>query len=919
MLRALRDPGRNLKEYYKTRPLELAAKFGIKLPKKPVTVMLELGVITEEEAAEKFGKIEPGLRELVEDVTTLQVTDACAVANRGGGKAGSVEIPVPTPFGWKRLGDLVVGDKVFDEQGRVCHVTKAYPIMNGRPCSEIIFNDGSGMIVDDDHLWLTSTAASRHADRYSVGGSKKPQQMRTSFASVKTTAEIRDTLTIKAGRGRRDFHHQVRNSGPLVLRPKKLPIDPYLLGLWLGDGCAWNGTITVGHGDEAVIEQIEQLGPIKKYKGNGSAHLICVPGLGRKIKDLGLYRNKHVPNVYLRGSEQQRLDLLAGLMDSDGTTRSTSNNCQFDNTNERLANAVYELVVSLGWKATRSKKIGKLYGVEHKPVHRVSFRPTKQIFRNPRKAERLDFSVSQQSRHLSRTVVAVRSVPSVPVRCVEVDSESHLFLWGEQMVPTHNSFGVSFIEFFLWLLHDYDALNLGGSEWQADQVYQYLVGYLDEDPYWISLVKGDPQREKTTSLTGSWVVVLAASQKSVRSRHAGGTPKKRRGGILVVDEEAEAEKDVVEAALGTVNTARPSVTLRCSTFHNLEGSFQELIDNHVVMGYKLYRWDIFDVAEPCDCVDGCESEEVCFREDHYENFMNPDTGEMERRLIHRAYCGGRAKYSDGWITMREILAMWRRMKRNHSRWEVEAMGSRPSTAGHVIKDLNKFSENIANETGSSLYRRGYPVDINVDWGTGAAGVEVWQEQAGGKHVLLHADEIKENNETQILGVVLSYAKTYERDLVEIAADIGGGGNYLNPKLREEHHMPVRDVNFAELKETAVAAWNILNEAGLTVIPAEHEEFIHQVKNWKRKNGRIQKGDDHLCDTAICHFAKMIERLGLKKVRIPPRSFKTAAVTQDRNENHRNPGTVGYSRRNRPRVPVVRSFRRPVGQPKAKRR
>lgn len=568
LLRALRDPGRNLKEYYKTRPLELAEKFGIKLPKKPVQVMLEMGVITEEEAAEKFGKLEPGLRDLVEDVTTLKVRNAAAVANRGGGK----------------------------------------------------------------------------------------------------------------------------------------------------------------------------------------------------------------------------------------------------------------------------------------------------------------------------------------------------------------SFGVSFIEFVLWLLHDYDALNLGGSEWQADQVYQYLVGYLDDDPYWLTLVKGDPMREKTTSTSGAWVVVLAASQKSVRSRHAGGGPKKRRGGILVIDEEAEAEADVVEAALGTINTARPSVNVRCSTFHNLEGSFQNLIDNHVEMGYTLYRWDIFDVAAGCDCVGpGCGSDEDCFREDHFENYVNPDNGELEQRLIHRAYCGGRAMYADGWVLMEEIVAYWRRMKRNHSRWEVEAMGSRPSTAGHVIKDMNKFAENIVKQSGPSLYVRGHPIDICVDWGTGAAGVEVWQEQMGGKHVLLHADELKDNNETQILGSVLSYAKLYQRDLVEIAADIGGGGNYLNPKLREEHHLPVRDVNFAELKETAVSAWNILNEAGLTIIPAEHEEFIHEVRNWKRKSGRIQKGDDHLCDTAICHFAKMIERLGLKKVRIPPRSFRTAAVTERDNQNHQNPGTHGYTRKHRTRVPVARTFRRPVGQAKPKRR
>ncbi len=89
-LSALRDTARNLKEKYKGKPIELALHFGIKLPRKPVLVMIELGVITEEEAIKRFGTIEPGIRELVEDVCTLRVRNAVAVANRGGGKSKGV-------------------------------------------------------------------------------------------------------------------------------------------------------------------------------------------------------------------------------------------------------------------------------------------------------------------------------------------------------------------------------------------------------------------------------------------------------------------------------------------------------------------------------------------------------------------------------------------------------------------------------------------------------------------------------------------------------------------------------------------------------------------------------------------------------------------------------------------------------------
>lgn len=481
------------------------------------------------------------------------------------------------------------------------------------------------------------------------------------------------------------------------------------------------------------------------------------------------------------------------------------------------------------------------------------------------------------------------------------------------------SFGVSFIEFYLWMILDFDALNLGGSELQADQVYQYLLGYIESDPFWLTLLKGDPQRERTYKANDAWVRVLTASQKSVRSPHAGGTRKGlTRGGVLVIDEEAEAEKDIVEAALPTINTAKPSVNVRCSTFHNLEGSFQEVVDNHVEMGYKLYRWDIFDVAEPCDCVGGCQSAEPCFREDHTEDYLDPDDGELKTRLVHKAYCGGRARYAAGWISMEEIETLWKRMRRNHSRWEVEAMGSRPSTAGFVIKDLVWHAKNTVPETGEEIYIPGAPVTICVDWGTGAAGVGVWQEQPFGKHALLAAELLIDNNETQIFGSILAFAHRFRAELQEVAADIGGGGNYFNKKLREDHRLPCRDVNFNTEKEAAVGAWNIFNEGGDLILPGEWSEFHHQVKNWKRrKDGSIKKGDDHLCDMSICYFAKFIERLGLSTVRTIPQTFSTSG------REHKQVGAAAVSigsRRGGPlaRIPIVRTFGNPASSTSRRR-
>jgi hypothetical protein len=469
--------------------------------------------------------------------------------------------------------------------------------------------------------------------------------------------------------------------------------------------------------------------------------------------------------------------------------------------------------------------------------------------------------------------------------------------------------GVSFIETFLVFMLDYDALNLGGSELQADQVYQYILGYIDQAEEFKTLVKGEALQSKTETNNNAWIRVLTASSKSVRSPHAGGRKKDGRmaGGVLVIDEEAEADPKIVAAALPTINTARPSVNIRCSTFHNLEGSFAEVVDNSEEMGYKMYRWDIFDVCEGCDCPpDRCESNEKCFREDHIEVYTDPDDGQVKERVLHRAYCGGRARYAQGWIPIDEIETLFKRMKRNHSTWEVEAMGSRPSTSGFVIKDRQKFKRNIVESPASELYLPGWPITVCIDWGTLAAGLCVWQEQPNDTHALLHADLIEEAGQTEIFGAILGYRARYMNEFKEVAADIGGGGNYMNKSLREEHFITTRDVAFAEVKESAVAAWNIMNEAGKTIIPAEHEVFIDQVSKWKRRKGRIDKGNDHMCDSTICYFSQFIERLGVSHMRVAPRSFSArgqeGALARDTPRT--NSVATGMTR-----VPIMRTFGR----------
>jgi hypothetical protein len=134
------------------------------------------------------------------------------------GKALALDTPVPTPTGWTTMGELNDGDEVFDETGRPCRVVKAHPIRHDRPCFEVEFSDGSVIVADAEHLWQVETRSGR------VHGTGE---------KVLTTADMLDHVRVEAD-GR--LNYSVRVAEPLQLPDAELPISPYTLGAWLGDG-----------------------------------------------------------------------------------------------------------------------------------------------------------------------------------------------------------------------------------------------------------------------------------------------------------------------------------------------------------------------------------------------------------------------------------------------------------------------------------------------------------------------------------------------------------------------------------------------------------------------------------------------------------------------------------------------------------
>lgn len=340
----------------------------------------------------------------------------------------SIDTLIPTPDGWTTAGELSTGDLVFGSDGRVVPIAEALPIRWDEECFEIAFSNGDRVVTDAGHIWEVEERGKRTSTTYQW--------------EVKTIS----TAELVANK------HFILLGEPLVLQEESLLVDPYVLGVWLGDGHSANGRISC-HVDDAeeegnlIRETGYSVGDIHSHVGNGC--VFNINGLKEDLRQLGVLGRKAVPIAYLRGSRDQRLALLQGLMDTDGHFASLTNQCVFVNKELHLANAVVELCSSLGIKSTvkiQSPHFAEDYYCAE--TYRVQFTadPDVPVFRLKRKAI---LQTSGRTTHWRRTrrvgIVSIKAVESVPVRCISLDTPSHTFLCGRTMIPTHNSAQVEFV------------------------------------------------------------------------------------------------------------------------------------------------------------------------------------------------------------------------------------------------------------------------------------------------------------------------------------------------------------------------------------------------------------------------------------------------------------------------------------------
>ena len=362
--------------------------------------------------------------------------EAAPLAYMRGRSLKNTEL-IPTPTGMKPMGEIKIGDYVIGSNGTPTKVIGVYP-QGELPIYEVRFSDKTTSVCSGDHLWDTMTLnEKRHNKGY----------------TTKNTLEIKETLKNKHNQ---KIHRIPMISGPVQFESCEVQVDPYLLGVLLGDGHIRKGAVRISSVDEEILTECEQRIPngLLLKKRNGCDYAIVSEDknnqLLKSLYDLKLVGSKSdtkfVPENYKFNSVNVRLSILQGLLDTDGwICKHRSGNCriQYCSTSKTLAEDVMFLVRSLGGYACCNKRdfdesdshLHKKHVIKHtKSSYIVDIVMPTNPFKLDRKAKQY-----VNNRNPAKLICAIESIGVAECTCIQVEAEDHLYLTND-FVVTHNTF-----------------------------------------------------------------------------------------------------------------------------------------------------------------------------------------------------------------------------------------------------------------------------------------------------------------------------------------------------------------------------------------------------------------------------------------------------------------------------------------------
>ena len=409
---------------------------------------------------------EKEVRALQAVLSRPELSNAILLAEAGSGKSirSDTLVPVTDDRGYVEIGKLKVGDEVFDENGKPTKVLGVYP-QGELDAYEVTFSDDAKVVCNDEHIWAARTVWQHYQD---------DPYSEVTLSEMMDYDIIRESYKPSKGKITRKSMWYVPLAKAVERPEKEFDIDPYVLGVLIGDGCTTCGpAVHISSSDVDLIQHVSNLIGAVDFRKQKSSYSwffyndIYVEGKTNtntvKYSDLTsdlskydnvigcLALNKRIPEEYFLGSIEQRYALLQGLMDTDGTIiNSKRAGCSYHTSSKGLAEDFLKLINSLGYKGTiteqdRNDEIH--HNIEYSVHISLPVEEKKKLFRLTRKvnlalkAENEYYKNRKFYKHYDD--VAIKSVKKldkkVDMTCIYVDSPNHLYLCTENCIVTHNT------------------------------------------------------------------------------------------------------------------------------------------------------------------------------------------------------------------------------------------------------------------------------------------------------------------------------------------------------------------------------------------------------------------------------------------------------------------------------------------------
>lgn len=391
------------------------------------------------------------------------------------GKLIANSIPVLTTKGWKNHGELVVGDYVFNHLGKSVKVIGIAP--KDRADIKITFSNGEEIITNNDHKWLV-------------------QHRRWNDWRVVETKWLANR-TLKWSDGKKAF--KLPKIKPLKFEKRKLPVDPYTLGAWLGDGTTTAPRITIHPDDFDIIKNIPYKVSAKNiHNKTGIASFnFWKTDIVKGLKEIGVVTryggggfkgegNKFIPDIYKFSSVKQRTQLLAGLIDTDGYVRKEYRNngdregrVIITNTNKRLIDDCVEIVRSLSMRVSITKVKASLStsGIQgKKDIYYLGFDAELSI---PTVLERKKVYYRKKNKFIC--IDRIEKIKPAQGNCIKVDSDDGIYLVGKKLIPTHNSETLALALIYCAVFFHVKIPVVAGTEDKAKKIMEYIVQHLSDN------------------------------------------------------------------------------------------------------------------------------------------------------------------------------------------------------------------------------------------------------------------------------------------------------------------------------------------------------------------------------------------------------------------------------------------------------